>query len=189
MNNRLYVVHHSKPLDAPALHPSLLPLSREGIMLASPVVEASFWSSVRTIYYSPEMQAAQTAELIANRWSLELQLADDLSDMWLVNASLPQAELEQIIGEHLQGTVEHPLLEPYDEAQRRIVNCVQRLARQHAGDNFAIVSHARILTALYSHILGRRLGRQEWLSIRTPDLSVIDTSAWQVTDGFLSELT
>lgn len=188
MSNKLYVVHHSKPIEAPALHPSLLPLSREGVMLATPVAEASFWNSVKVIYYSPELRAAQTAELIASRWQIPLHLEDDLSDMWIVSAGLEREEFEQIVGDHLEGVVNHPLLEPYAEAQQRIVRCVQKLARKNAGRDFAIVSHARILTALYSHLFGRCLGRKEWLSLRTPDLSVIDPRTWEVTDGFFSDL-
>lgn len=188
MSNKLYVLHHSKPIDAPALPMSLLPLSREGVMLASPVAEASFWNSVQAIYYSPEVRAAQTAELIARRWQKLLHLEDDLSDMWMAGTGLDQEQFEQVVGDHLEGRVSHPLLEPYEIAQKRIVRCVQRLARKNIGRDFAIVSHARILTAFYSHILGQRLGRKEWLSIRTPDLSVINPHTWQVTDGFFSDL-
>lgn len=188
MSSKLYVVHHSKPIEAQALHPSQLPLSREGIMLATPVIEASFWRSVAALYYSPELRAAQTAELIANRWQIPLNMEEELSDMWIVSGGLAQDQFEQIVGDHLEGLTNHPLLEDYTLAQRRIVRCVQRLARENAGRSFAIVSHARILTALYSHLLRRRLGRQEWLSLRTPDLSVIDPVTWQVTAGFFSNL-
>lgn len=189
MNNKLFVVHHSKPMEAKALPESLLPLSREGMMLAAPIVEASFWNSVQAIYYSPELRAAQTAEMIGRRWEIPLHIEDDLSDMWIAGAGLEQAQYEQMIGEHLEGTVSHQLLEPYGMAQKRIVSCVERLVKKHTNHDFAIVSHARILTTFYSHFLGRRLGRQEWLSIKTPDLSVIDIATWQVTDGFFSSLT
>ncbi len=188
MESKLYVVHHSKALEAKAFPQSFLPLSREGIMLTSPVAEASFWSSVEAIYSSPELRAVQTAELIARRWQLPLYLEDDLSDMWLVSAGLDEDQFGQIVGDHLEGKVNHQLLEPYEEAQQRIVRCVHRLAHENSNRSFAIVSHARILTAFYSHLFGRRLGRKEWLSIRTPDLSVIDPHTWRVTAGFFSDL-
>ena len=188
MSNKLYVVHHSKPMEAKAMPESLLPLSREGIMLAAPIAEASFWNSVRAVYYSPELRAAQTAEMIARRWQMPLHIEDDLSDMWIAGAGLEQAQYEQIIGEHLEGTTNSQLLESYDSAQKRIVHCVERLAQRNSGHDFAIVSHARVLTTFYSHLFRRRLGRQEWLSIRTPDISVIDLKTWQVTDGFFSNL-
>ncbi|HBK85027.1 MAG TPA: hypothetical protein DDZ53_03240 [Firmicutes bacterium] len=188
MSSKLYVVHHSKPIEASALHPSQLPLSREGIMLVTPVAEASFWSSVAVIYYSPELKAAQTADIIAHRWQIPLYMEEDLSDMWIVRGGLPQELFERIVGDHLEGLVSHPLLEDYVQAQQRIVRCVRNIASKHTG-SFAIVSHARILTAFYSHLLGRRLGRQEWLSIRTPDLSVIDLDTWHVTAGFFGKLS
>lgn len=188
MENNLYVIHHSKAVEARALPESLLPLSREGIMLASPIVEASFWSKVEAIYSSPELRAVQTAELIANRWQLPVYLEDDLSDMWMVGAGLEQEQYEQIIGEHLEGKVNHQLLEPYEDAQRRIVHCIQRLSQENGQRSFAIVSHARILTVFFSHLFGRRLGRKGWLSIRTPDLSVINRQTWRVTAGFFSDL-
>ncbi|NLW17055.1 MAG: histidine phosphatase family protein [Firmicutes bacterium] len=187
MDNKLYVVHHSKGLEAPALPSSLLPLSREGVLLTTPVAEASFWNSVAAIYSSPELRAVQTAEIIAKRWQLPLYLVDDLRDMWLTSAGLEPDHLVDIVGDHLEGKVSHQLLEPYDAAQERIVRCVQRLARENTDRNFAIVSHARILIPFYSHLFGRRLGRNEWLSIRSPDLSVINHHTWQVTAGFFSE--
>lgn len=188
MHSKLFVVHHSKPLESTAFHPSQLPLSRSGVMLAVPLAEASFWDTVTTLYYSPEVAAAQTAELIGRRWPLQLHVEEKLSDMWIASGGLDRDSLAKIVGSHLEGSDSSPMLEDYDQAQQRIVHCVQRLAVRHAGENFAIMSHSRLITAFYSHLLGRRLGREEWLSLRTPDLSVIDLPDWVVSAGFFSDL-
>lgn len=186
MTAKLYVVHHSRTLVTRAIHSSQLPLSQVGVMVATPLAEASFWREVGAIYSSPELPAAQTAELIAQRWQLPLFLEDDLCEMWLVAPGLSEIDLLEVIGDHLEGHISSPLLEGYSQAQGRVVRFVEQMAQENKGRSLAIVTHARLIVALYSHIMRRRLRREDWLSLRMPDLSVIDLATWQVVDGFFS---
>jgi broad specificity phosphatase PhoE len=80
------------------------------------------------------------------------------------------------------------MFEDVERAERRVAECIRRLAALHAGQSFAVVAQGRIITALYSYLLGRQLGKAEWLSLRSPDLSVIDLATWQVERGFFSQL-
>ena len=158
-----------------------------GVILTIPIAEASFWASVAGIYHSPAPKAAQTAQIIARRWRLPTYAKEDLREMEIQGYIMPE-QFVHIVGDHLAGVASSSLLEDYALAQQRIVRCVQRLAVINAGRSFAIVSHGRILTALYSHLLGYRLGREAWQSLRMPDLSVINLATWQVEAGFLSDI-
>ena len=94
-------------------------------------------------------------------------------------------EFVRRVGAHFAGSND-PEFEDWNDATERIVNCVQRIVRNENGNSVATVSHPRILTVLFSHILKRRMTVDEWQSLRMPDLSVIDLDTWTVERGFFS---
>jgi broad specificity phosphatase PhoE len=63
---------------------------------------------------------------------------------------------------------------------------LQAVVEAEAGKSVAVVSHGRILTVLYSYLLGHRLGEKEWQSISLPDLSVINLETNTVESGFFA---
>ncbi|NLY53554.1 MAG: histidine phosphatase family protein [Firmicutes bacterium] len=178
MSSKLYVLHHSKPEKIPGLAPAAWRLSRVGVMLAIPIAEASFWSTVNAIYHCPALAAMQTAQIVAGRWQMPIRQVADLG-------RLPMQELTRGLLGQRAGSGNLHFDKDYTAAQERIVRCVHRLAQQNVGYSFAIVSHRRTIAALYSHLLGRQITREECRSLRMPDLSVVDLETWQVIDGFL----
>lgn len=156
-------------------------LSPEGVLLTIPIAEASFWARVAIIYHGPELSSEQTARIISRRWQMPTECEWDLREVLVA----PWAQQQNDGG---SPPVRQHLLEDRQQAELRIARCVKRLARRHAGQSFAIVAQGRILTALYSFLIGRSLGQAEWQSLRSPDLSVIDLDTWQVKQGFFSQL-
>jgi broad specificity phosphatase PhoE len=141
---------------------------------------------VATIYHSHEIKARETAEIIAEVNGVRTVAVADLRELKFHGGFVPLDEFKRRVGAYLEGAND-PDFEPYAEATERIVRCVQGLAAREQGRPFVVVTHGRIIAALYSWLFGRRLTRAEWGSIGFPDLSVVDLSTRKVVRGFLAE--
>lgn len=182
----IYVVRHAQVKVEPEVASHLWELSEEGRDAAEELARGESWEDVAWIYHSPEPKAEATARVIAEvAGGMELRMHPDLRELEMRTGYLSAAEFQGRLQQYLVGA-EDPDFEPFEEAAARIERCVREIVEEAAGRSVAIVSHGRILTALYSRLLGRRLTIEEWRSIRMPDVSVIDTETWQVKRGFLS---
>lgn len=182
--SKLYVVRHAQVTIDPDIPSREWQLSPEGVRSARELAERELWAQVRTIWHSPEPKAVSTARVIAEQAGLVRQEHAGLRELAFEAGFLTQDEFQARVGAYFLGGTD-PAIEPYAEAQARIVRAVQDIVTAADGQDVAIVSHGRILTVLYAHLLGRRLGPLEWRSIGMPDLSVIDTTTWRVERGFL----
>lgn len=187
--SKLYVVRHAQVLIDPAVPSHRWELSPEGIQSTQELARRESWHGVREIWHSPEPKAIGTAHVIAEHAGLVMKSHEDLRELAFEAGYLTAEEFQARVGAYFQGGQDDPAFEPFAEAQARIVQAVRDLVAQAAGQDVAIVSHGRILTVLYSHLFGRRLGPEEWRSIKLPDLSVIDTGTWQVERGFLCSVS
>lgn len=182
---KLYVVRHAAvavDFDLPA---SDWQLSGAGIEATRKLVDAGGWEDVRHIYYSPEVKARQTASIISQMTGTASTVVEDLRELRapiLINLD----EFQGRVGAYLDGFAD-PEFEPWDEAGERIARCVEAILDEADG-LVAIVSHGRILTAWFSHWLGRRLSRRDWESMGLPDLSVVDIDSRRVERGFFSDV-
>ncbi|RLQ93315.1 histidine phosphatase family protein [Falsibacillus albus] len=183
---KLFVIRHAQVCIVPSLPSHQWELSEEGAISARKIALQTDWEDASIIYHSPERKAMQTAAAIGIEKTLVLREEEDLRELEMNSGFLKKEDFQSKVGEYLMGKGDHDF-EEYWSAQERIVNCVKNLVDRHKGSSLAIVSHGRILTAFYSFLLRRRLGVQEWQSIKMPDISVIDLETWMVIDGFLKE--
>lgn len=181
----LYIVRHSIPAIDPTVAAEHWSLSDAGARAAQQLGELPCWQNVDIIYSSPEPKALQTAEAIARQWGTGVIIEYDLRELQMKPIWLDNVDFVKKVGDYLEGA-DDPDFEPYDQAQQRIVDCVKRLIQSHPDQSIAIVSHGRILVAFFSHLFGRRVGRQEWRSIKMPDLAVVDLAGSQVVSGFFT---
>lgn len=182
--SKLYIVRHSIPATDPSVAAEHWPLSEAGIRAAQQLSRLPCWQDVEIIYSSPEPKALQTAEEIARPWDKKVIIEPDLRELQVKQVWLGNADFLKKVGDYLEGA-DDPDFEPYDQAQQRIVSCMQRLVQSPPGRSIAVVSHARILVAFFSHLFSRRVGRHEWRSIKMPDLAIVDLVKAQVVSGFL----
>lgn len=179
MSTKLFVIRHGSVEKDPALAPELWPLSDLGRAKTEELARQEDWTGVVKLYHSPERKAQETGTIISRITDIPLQPLDDLRDVCpLVSLSSGP----RVVGEDSPFY----LGENRKAATDRIVQCIHDLAHRHHGQSIAIISHARILALLYSHILGRKITLLEWLSVPLPGLSVIDVDQWRVERGFLS---
>ncbi|TCP54740.1 broad specificity phosphatase PhoE [Tumebacillus sp. BK434] len=183
--SKLYVVRHAQVEIDPKVPAHLWQLSSAGVHSTRELAARESWAKVRTIWHSPEPKAVGTARVIAEQAGLVMKEHAGLHELAFDAGYLSQEEFQSRVGAYFQGGTADPAFEPYHEAEARIAHAVQDIVARSNGQDTAIVSHGRILTVLYSRLLGRRLGPKDWRSIQLPDLSVIDTTTWNVERGFL----
>ena len=182
---KLYAVRHAQVAIRPEVPPEQWHLSPEGLTAARNLATEHPWHGVTGIWHSPQPKTAQTAKTIAAALGLPTQAADGLAELTMDTGYLGTAEFEYRVGAYLEGA-DDPVFEPYVAAQARILACVRDIVARAQGRSVAIVSHGRILTALFSALCASRLGREAWKSIRLPDLSVVDLDAGTVERGFFA---
>ncbi|MGI6357239.1 MAG: histidine phosphatase family protein [Bacillota bacterium] len=184
---KLYVVRNGAVKREVWVRPEDWRLSAEGVLLTIPIAEASFWSQVSALYYGPEISSAQTARIITRRWQMRAVCEWDLRE-WVQRPTSKPSILRSWWPLEIQASLPVAPMEDFPQAQARVVSCLQRLAAKEQGKSFAVVMQGRILMALFSRLLGRRLGDAEYLALRSPDLSVVNLQTWRVDQGFLSSM-
>ena len=168
---RLYLIRHAdveNPNKVLYGHLDGFQLSALGRAQAVAVGERLRADEVRRIVHSPLARAVETAQLINERLDPPAILESD--------PELREAEFSR----YLQGLPywQVPLLRPLwfvhkakrglvpgdesiDQMGRRILAVVRRLAREHAGETMAVVSHADPLNAAWIVLDGRPHNERE----------------------------
>src|SRR5688572_17874091 len=108
------------------------------------------------IHSSPLERARETADEIARHHALPLQLHDALSEVdfgeWTGQTfDELDADPRWRLFNLQRGSAAVPEGETAPAVQRRIVRAVERLAKRHRGETFAVVSHADVLRAAVLH--------------------------------------
>lgn len=183
---KLYIVRHAHVNVDLTVPSSEWEISREGIHATKDLALAESWDEVSCIYHSPELKAVATARVISEVTGIPTTVEDDLYELRIPTIT-PTEEFIRRVGAYLAGFSD-PEFEDWDDATTRIVGCVQNIVSEANGNSVLMVSHGRILTVFFSHLMKRRLSVTEWQSIRLPDLSVIDLDTWTVERGFFSDL-
>ncbi len=183
----LYIVRHAQVNVDFSIPSTEWHISEDGIRATRDLVFSESWHGVRYIYHSPESKAVATAEIINEMTGIPTRMMDDLHELFIPTIH-PADEFVRRVGAYLEGFPD-PEFEDWRQAMDRIVGCVHKITKEANGSSVAIVSHGRILTALFSYLFKRRMTMKEWQSIQLPDLSVINIDTWTVERGFFSNLT
>ncbi len=181
---KLLVVRHAAVRVDYAVPPARWELSEPGRRRTRELAKNAPWQGIVRIYHSAERKAVATAAILSHDTGIATVCAPGLGEltMPLIPA---RAEFIRRMERYLAGTDEEEF-ESWSAATRRIVHCVEDIVAESPGQSVAIVSHGRILTVFYSHLLRRRLNVADWQSIALPDWSIVDTTTWTVERGFLA---
>ena len=183
---KLYIIRHAQVEIKPEMPPPQWRLSAEGKKSVQPLVSAYGISDISCVYHSPEIKAAQTAAIIGKALSVPVRVDDDLRELEMNSGYLSQESFTDIVGRFLEGE-NIDFFEDYGRAQERIIRSIEGITRAEKGRSVAVVSHGRIIIALLSYLLGRRLGREEWRSMKFPEISVIDLEKGVVEKGYMAK--
>lgn len=171
MTTRFYLIRHADVENPHSIlygHLEGFPLSALGRAQASAIGERLRTARVTRIVHSPLTRAAETAQLIDEELTPKVELEPD--------ADLREADFSR----YLQGVpywqipVRRPLWlvhkvrrgilpgdEPIEAMGERVLGVVRRLAREHAGETIAVISHADPLNAAWILLDGRPHNERE----------------------------
>jgi broad specificity phosphatase PhoE len=145
-------------------------LSADGRRDVARLVHALTWAPLSAVYTSPLERAVQTALPLAAAHGLDVQARPGLTDIdfgaWTGKA------LEQLSAdpewERFNRDREHacpPGGEPLADVQRRVVAELMTLARPHAGEMIALVSHAEPIRCVLAACAGQSLNEAMTIDI------------------------
>jgi broad specificity phosphatase PhoE len=132
----------------------------------------------KIVYSSPLDRARETAEAIAMAGGIPLRLDDRLSEVdfgeWTGRTF---ADLEGLADWRLFNERRSTAIVPDGESapavQARIVSALEALARDHAGETVAAVSHADVIRAAILHYAGASLDSVHRIVVAPASVSIV----------------
>jgi probable phosphoglycerate mutase len=153
-------------------------LSEEGKTQTSRLVDRVAHLPIRALYCSPVQRARETAQPLADRLGLKVQISDALYEInfgdWSgrqLDELRPRQQWQQ--WNSFRSGTRLPAGELMLETQTRIVTEMLRLRVQHPDDCVALVSHGDVIKAAALYFLGVPLDLCLWLEISQASVSVV----------------
>jgi probable phosphoglycerate mutase len=153
-------------------------LTEEGRLQAKAVAEALAASKIKALYSSPIDRTMDTAQAIAERLDLEIQVDEEVGEIrfgrWTNRSlkSLARTKLWAAVQRFPSGAL-FPEGESLREAQARAVAEIERLRRLHPRDGVCIVSHADVIKLITAHYLGVHIDLFQRIYIAPASITVV----------------
>ena len=175
MKKYLILVKHSLPEIIEGLPANKWQLSKEGQARAQRLAEQLNHYQPEIIVSSNEPKAAETAEIIARKHQLEVQIIDDLHEHDRGNETyLSKDEFHASIREFFQKP--DVLVfgrETANQAHARFYQAVHSILNNHANSTVVIVAHGTVISMFVSRLIGIS-ELMLWSKLGLPSFVVID---------------
>lgn len=166
-----------------------VPLTQHGVAQARLLADALYPLAPVAVYSSPLARARATAEAIASRANLAVEIQPNLREqsygLWerLTADEARQRDPKRFAAWSAGQRIAPPAGETLSAVRQRVVACVCELAERHAGETVVLVAHVGPIKALLCAALGLPLSGARRFWIDPASYSVVD---WRVTaDGQL----
>ena len=164
-----------------------VPLTPHGVAQARLLADALYPLAPVAVYSSPLARARATAEAIASRANLTVEIQPGLREQaygsWerLTADEARQRDPKRFAAWSAGQRIAPPGGEPLSAVRQRVVACVRDLAERHAGETVALVAHVGSIKTLLCTALGLPLSGARRIWIDPASYSVVD---WRViADG------
>jgi broad specificity phosphatase PhoE len=153
-------------------------ISPHGLQEAEQVAARLAASRIGAVYSSPLERARRTAEVIAARLALEVQMADELNELdfgdWTDRklSDLHAFEEWRRFNRFRSGS-RIPNGEAMIEVQCRVLRLIERLCTLHPAQMVALVSHGDVIKATLAHYLGVPLDLFQRIEISPASVSIV----------------
>lgn len=171
-------------------------LNEKGCHQAQTLVDYLAQQPLDAIYSSPLDRCLETAEPLAERRSLPLQVEPGVVEVDY--GSWQGADLRELSKlpewsqvQHYPSIFRFPGGETLREVQQRAVGAIERVRTAHEGQVIAVFSHGDIIRTTLAHYLGVPLDLFQRLAIATASVSVLgffDGRPMVLAVNYLSEL-
>lgn len=181
-----YLIRHAVPDLAEGTLAGHLPgvhLSAYGQQQAARLADRLSAGSMAAIYSSPLERTLQTAQAIASRLTLPVQVSDAFAEI----------DFGEWTGQRFADLAADPRWQAWNsfrssaplpagglmiEVQTRAVAALQGLCQQHPEQGVAIVSHSDVIKAVVAHYLGLHLDLFQRIEISPASVSIIAVQRW-----------
>lgn len=181
-----YLIRHAAPALAEGTLAGHLPgihLSPQGRQQAVHLAERLLAVPLAAIYSSPLERTLQTAQAIAERLALSVQVC----------AGFTEIDFGEWSGQRFADLAADPHWQAWNSfrssallpnggsmfaVQARALTALQPLCRQYPDQSVAIVSHSDIIKAVVAHYLGVHLDLFQRMEISPASVSVITVHQW-----------
>lgn len=175
MNTHLVLVRHSLPEIREDLPACEWHLSAEGRRRAVRLAGQLIPYRPEIIFTSPEPKAKETAEILAGKLQLPLQVVDDLHEHERRSVPhLSKHDFEAVVREFF----ERPAAlvfgdETADQAHERFSRAIHSIVVKNDKSKIVIVAHGTVISLFVSHLTGQP-GFQFWSRVGVPSFIVLD---------------
>ena len=159
-------------------------LTEQGQVQAEKLAGALSEFPLAGVYSSPLQRAYHTALPIAIRHNLAVQVVDDLCESdfgaWegLSRAEVMAQDGERLLAWERDTSIAPPGGESLEAMHRRVLACVEKLARAHPDQTAALVSHVGPIKAVLCAALGVPVSSAFRIFLDPATISVVD---WRQT--------
>jgi probable phosphoglycerate mutase len=160
-------------------------LNEEGRVQANRLAGRLENVSLRAIYCSPLERALETAQPVARKLDLPVQIREELGEVrfgdWTgcTIADLDRTPLWQRFNAYRSGT-RAPNGELMLESQVRIVNAIEAMRAAHSGECIAVVSHGDVIRAALVYYLGMAMDNFHRIEISPASITTLELNDWGV---------
>jgi probable phosphoglycerate mutase len=160
-------------------------LNEEGRVQANRLAGRLENVSLRAIYCSPLERALETAQPVARKLDLPVQIREELGEVrfgdWTgcTIADLDRTPLWQRFNAYRSGT-RAPNGELMLESQVRIVNAMEAMRAAHPGECIAVVSHGDVIRAALVYYLGMAMDNFHRIEISPASITTLELNDWGV---------
>lgn len=153
-------------------------LGSEGRRQAERLAERFASERIAAVVTSPLERAFETAQIIANRLGLDVQVSPNLNEIdfgaWTGQSfEALGPDPRWICWNRERDTVEPPGGESMGAAQTRIVRDIERVRREFPDTGVILVSHCDVIKAALAHVLGLPLDAYQLFDIGPASVSVL----------------
>jgi probable phosphoglycerate mutase len=158
---------------APGVH-----LSEEGQEQAKAVADSLAKAQIKAIYSSPIDRTLETAQAIAAKHGLDVQVLDDVGEVqygtW-TNRSLKSLSRTKLWTklQRFPSAARFPQGETLREVQSRALEELERIQARHPKQLVCVVSHADVIKLLVAHYLGVHIDLFQRIVIGPASVSAI----------------
>ncbi|MEI7611728.1 MAG: histidine phosphatase family protein [Betaproteobacteria bacterium] len=166
-----------------------LPLNEDGLAQAEQAAHYFISQQVAALYSSDLQRAQQTARPIGEVLNLSVALLPELRERNYGRCEgMIRSEIVAVYPEDARALRERlpdyvvPGGESIRQHQQRVLECVGRLARAHAGQAIVIVTHGGVLDLVYRHATGMALEKRRDFPIPNTGINwlTICGEDWQI---------
>jgi phosphoribosyl-AMP cyclohydrolase len=182
----LILIKHSLPEIDPSRPAHEWPLSAQGRARCRELARQVAELSPAIVASSPEPKAVQTAQILAERLRLPMEVVEGLEEHDRRNAGwMSRGQFEASVQEFFRQPHKRVLgAESADEAHRRFKRALEGVLAGYAGQNIAVVAHGTVISLFVSRAAGiepfpfwKRLGLPSFVVLSLPDFNVLNAVA------------